>query len=231
MNDKTRTAAGASGAVDAHDRRRVALVAVALAVTSLAAVAAVSNIDTALARFSAATTNEGSWFEAGAIEISTAPIDRGGSGPDRSGDGSSRDPDDQDAERAALAIDAEGLAPGRVIERCILTSYGGSIDDARIRLFGRRDGGSGLERYLDTVVEVGRGDDRECGDFEPERDVFAGTLGDLHARHDGWANGLTIAEGLSNGDAVTMRVALEVLSDNRAQGLDTEFWLVLEARP
>lgn len=225
MNDNRRTTAGAAGAVAPRDRRRTALIAGALALASLAVVAVVSNIDTALARFSASTTNEGSWIEAGAIEISTSSNATGVSGDPSEGDGGG------DAERAALAIDADGLAPGRVVERCIVTTYQGSIDDARIRAFGRRDGGSGLERYLETVVEIGSGDDRECADFAAERDVFTGTLGELHERHDSWASGLTIADSLASGDSVTMRIAVEVRSDNRAQGLDTEFWLVLEARP
>ena len=220
MDQQRRNSADASRVAPVADRRRLALVALTLALLSTFAVVLVTNIDTALGRFSASTTNEGSWFEAGAIEISTTSQE----GTTQGGGG------DTDRERAELAIDAEGLAPGRVVERCIRTTYRGSIDDARVRAFGRRDGGSGLERYLETIVEVGTGDDRECADFEPARDVFAGTLGELHDAHATWGDALPIADDLSNGDAVTMRIAIEVRSDDRAQGLDTMFWLVLEAR-
>ena len=219
MTQNRRNHADAGRGAPVADRRRVALVAIALAVLSIGAVVAVSSIDTAIARFSASTTNEGSWFEAGAIEISTVSNERGVPGSPEA-----------EAERAALAIDASGLAPGRVVQRCILTTYRGSIDDARILAYGRNDGGSGLERFLETVVEVGSGADPECGDFRPDREIFTGTLAELHRAHESWATGLAIASAVSSGDAVTMRIAIEVRSDDRAQGLDTQFWLVLEAR-
>ena len=35
----------------------------------------------------------------------------------------------------------------------------------------------------------------------------------------------------SDGSATTVRLTFRLVDDNRAQGLDTAFWLVFEARP
>ena len=178
---------------------------------------AIANLDTALGRFTASTTNEGSWFEAGAIDISTI-VDENGDPVGGS-------------ETAALAIDAAGLAPGMVVERCIVTTYRGSIEDAEIRAYGRTDGGTGLERYLATTIEAGNGVEPDCSDYTADGSLFSGTLRDLHSRHGSWSSALHLTDAANDGDSVTMRIAIEVVSDDRAQGLDTEFWLVMEARP
>ena len=38
-------------------------------------------------------------------------------------------------------------------------------------------------------------------------------------------------DDVADGDATTVRLTFRLVDDNRAQGLDTAFWLVFEARP
>lgn len=132
--------------------------------------------------------------------------------------------------RGRLAIDAEEVVPGDPVARCIQWTYRGSIDDAEVRLYGRSEGGSGLERYLDVRIDSGSGSDPSCEDFRPEEPVFTGTLADLRGRHGAWSDGHVLGVGVDGGDTRTLRMSVEVVDDNRAQGRDAEFWLVLEAR-
>lgn len=188
-------------------QRRTALIALALALLATGAVVAAAHLDTALGRFSGRTSNEGSWFEAGAVDITIG----GGE----------------------LSIDAADMGAGETISRCILTTYRGSVDDVAIRAYGRLDGGTGLERYLSVTIDLGDGADGDCSDFRPAATeaLFRGSLAALGRRHGSWPDGLIVADSFSDGDTSTLRIAIELRSDDRAQGLDSDFRLLMEARP
>jgi hypothetical protein len=96
---------------------------------------------------------------------------------------------------------------------------------------GRIDGGSGLEQYLDATVELGTGSDPDCIDFVAAEPSFTGTLSELAADHDEFATGLEVLSDAVDGTTVTVRVRVELRSDDRAQGRTTEFWFDLEVRP
>lgn len=163
------------------------------------------------ARFSGSTNTTGSLLRTAVVDLEIR------------GDGSGA--------TGSLAIDAENLVPGDVVTRCLTVVYHGSASDVDVRLLGRSDGGSGLEAYLRAVVETGTGTDPACADFTTQARLWDGLLGSLWAQHASFATGVAVAEDLDDGDAAALRVTLELVDDDRAQGRDTAFWLVLEARP
>lgn len=200
-------------------RARLGLVAPGLgAAATLAAlgVLAWSAVNTASARIAGSTESGGSLLQAASVSLQR---DTSGGG---SGGGLSSE----------LLVDADGLYPGMVVERCLPVRYAGSLDDVPLVLSARISGGSGLERYLDTVVEVGTGADPACGDFAPAPAAtpWSGTLAALASNHPRYERGLDLA-GLSDGQAVTVRFRFDVASDDGAQGRSTAVHLRFEVRP
>lgn len=217
-NSSTSTRRGASASV-----RELAGAVAATAVLAIVLLVVVGGMRTASSRFAGTTTNENSLLSAATIDVSLV-----GSSDDGVADG---DGGDTSAGGARLAIDVANLLPGDSVERCLRVGYSGAIDDVQVRAMGRSEGGTGLDRYLDTEVELGDGDDPECGDFVGATTAFAGTLSALSTEHGDFGAGVPLLVGAADGDAVTVRVRIELRNDNRAQGLDSQFWIVVEARP
>lgn len=65
----------------------------------------------------------------------------------------------------------------------------------------------------------------------PGRRLFLGRLSDLHQRYDSYARGLVVETTAQPGDTVVLRAAASLVDDNEAQGLTTDFFLTVEARP
>lgn len=188
----------------------VALV-ISLTVVAAAVVVVLNTVGSAAGRFSGSTANEGSLLAAAAIDVGVG-----------TGDPSSS---------ASLLVDVDNLLPGTVVERCLVVTYRGSIDDVDIRLAGRRDAGTGLEDYLDTTIETGLGSDPACTDFAPARSAFVGPLGDLWTERGMFERAVHVADAVASGSQTTVRIALELRSDDAAQGRETTFWMTIEARP
>ncbi|MFK8023891.1 MAG: hypothetical protein AB8G26_08005 [Ilumatobacter sp.] len=191
----------------------------ALALVVGVAVAAVvgSVVDTAESRFSGSTDNRGSLFEAGEVRLELA-----------------NDPADRSLERSELSISASNLLPGQTIQRCVNVGYRGNVGDIDLRLYGRADGGTGLERFLESVIEVGTGDDPGCADFSaPSSDPvrWVGSLSELDIGVGSYANGIRVLESGAEMVEATVRIGVTLADDDRAQGLSTAFWLVFEVRP
>lgn len=189
---------------------------VALAIGSLlvilgAAYFVWSGISTATGRIAATTSNDSSFISAAAIDL---VVDAG-----------------DEAASTGLLIDASGLYPGLVVERCFAVSYLGVLDDVPVRLFGRPGGGTGLEAFIETTVETGSGADNECGDFASTSVLFDATLLDLWNRHGSFDTGIPVITAAEDGASKWLRITVEVIDDNDAQDLTTAFWLTLEARP
>lgn len=178
----------------------------------------VGGVRTATGRFAGSTANEGSLLTAAAVDLRlgadpTGPGDPGGASVTR------------------LAIDASNLLPGDEVRRCLVVGYTGDLDGVGVRLVGRLDGGTGLDRHLETTISLGAGSDPDCTDFGASSEVFRGTLRALADRHGGFEQGIVVLDAADDGDAVTVEVRVELLDDDAAQGLDTGFWLEIEARP
>ncbi len=202
-------------------RARLGLVAPGLgAAVTLAAVGVLawSAVSTASARIAGSTESGGSLLQAAAVSLQRAT----------SGDGG----EDGGALSSDLLVDADGLYPGVVVERCLPVRYAGSLDGVPLVLSARISSGSGLERYLDTAVAVGTGTDPACGDFAPTPadNAWGGTLAALASTHPRYERGLELA-ALSDGQAVTVRFRFEVLPDDGAQGRSTAIHLRFEVRP
>ena len=195
--------------------------ALALLVGGGAAIVVGSAVDTAQGRFSASTSNDGSFLRATEIELSLGPGPDGGPAIDAQN------------MRSSLAIDADNLVPRQTVERCIPVSYVGGIE-ADIRLIAAEDDDStGLASYLDTRVLRGTGSATDCSDFQSmaEEPLWSGTLAALGDTHSRFADGLSLLENAGTGDSITTRVSLTLADDDRAQGLTTSFWVVFEVRP
>jgi hypothetical protein len=177
-----------------------------------------AGVTTASARIAGNTDNRASLLAAAAVALEADPTASGQASTD-------------------LLVDADGLYPGLVVERCLPVRYTGSLSlvavvlSARVR-GGTGPGGTGLERYLDTTIEVGQGQQADCGDFSPAGTgpTFTGTLGSLAAQHPSYEQGLTLFQA-STGEPVTVRFRFEVLADNAAQGRSTDLTFRFEVRP
>lgn len=189
----------------------VALAVFAIVVVLAAGAVAFSTVTTASARFAASTGNESSLFEAAAIDL---VVDNG-----------------EDGAAARLLVDADGLYPGLLVDRCLLVTHRGSLDAVDVRFHVAPGDETELAPFLQTRVEIGEGADPECSDFEPVEAIFAGSLSQLLAEHGSFSDGVELMSDAGDGDSVAMRISFEVVSDDRAQGLTTGFMATLEARP
>ena len=120
---------------------------------------------------------------------------------------------------------APAMVPGDTLVRCVEVSYDGTVD-AWTRLRSTVTDGTGLERYLDLTVERGAGD---CDHFGPAVAVWNdGTLDDFTA--SGWTEGRRVA-GTEAGSRIPYRFTVVLVDDNAAQGLTSDFSLLIEGRP
>ena len=189
-----------------HRRFEAVAVAGAVLVIAAAAVFGASALGTVSGRISGSTNNESNVFTAGHVELR---VDGG----------------------ADLLFDVDGLYPGLMLQRCITIGYVGSIDDVDIRLSARYSGSDGLERFVETTITLGSGSDPDCTDYVASSTLTEGLLADLWSDHPDFTSGLKVAAGVDTDFETTMRVTASVVDDNAAQGLVTDFWVILEARP
>jgi len=192
--------------------RRSAVAVVASALVLLAAFTLMWSVaTTSTAQLSASTSGSG-FFNAGTVEL------------------------DQPETTVALLFDADGLYPGRTVSSCVNVAYEGSIP-ADIRLHGSWSGGTGLEEHVE--LRLTRTSRQTCavdGDTEPEGDtdgseVFVGLLGDLWRAHPDYGSGLGLLDGAERGDRLVLDAEIEMVGGDDAQGLTTEFAIIIEARP
>ena len=197
------------------ERRTTSLGFVALAVGSVAVLAAAgllawSSVTTAQGRF-AGTTGTQSLLTAAVVDLSLG-LGEAGTASD-------------------LIVDGGGMYPGKLLQRCVVVNYFGSAPSPQVRMFAGQPSGRGLDQFLETRVTLGRGSDPDCADFSGQASVFTGTLADLSVRHPSFDQGIEVLRPAGDAASVTVRFALDVISDNRAQGLDTEIVVTLEVRP
>jgi hypothetical protein len=186
--------------------RLVAPLAIAIALTAVV----LSGLTTARGRIAASTGTQ-SLLTAGQIDL---VIESGSDGAVQQ-----------------LLFDEDGLYPGKVLHRCLVVSYRGSIDSAAIRLYGHETGGTGLSAYLDMTIERGSGTDPACRDFAGMSTMYSGRLDTLLTEHSTFATGLRVAEPAFADQTTTLRVRIEVVDDNDAQDRTTRFMVLFEVRP
>ncbi len=179
----------------------------------------VTVVQSASGRFAGTTSNRGSFLQAGDVRLELVA-----------------DADDPEVERAELALHGDNLLPGDTVDRCIVLGYTGSIDDAEVRASARGGATAGigsLAPFLLTELQIGNGIDPDCADFRGDvgSPPWTGTLAQFAEIHHDFASGLTVLEEASDGATATLHISVTLADDNRAQGLDSTFWLVFEVRP
>ena len=200
-----------ASSTDWASARFVALVIVCCLVLLALSVVVWSGVTTASARFAATTSNDSSLLSAAEVDLVVESTD--------------------EVAATGLLIDAAGLYPGLVVERCVEITYWGSASDVAVRMFGRPGGGTGLENYIEMDIQSGTATDPECSDFVPNSTVFDDTLRVFWDRHPSFDDGLPVMDAAQSGVGTWARFSLQVADDNAAQNLTTEFWLTVEARP
>ena len=187
-----------------HIRSHAVIAVGAALLLAAAGVLAWSAVTTTTARVSASTDAVG-FINAGTIDLSTENSKQG------------------------FLFDTAGLYPGVTTEGCVDIDYSGTIS-GDLRLYATPAQSSGLDRFLDVVVEVS---DRPggCESFGPGTRLYQGRLDRFWRDHDRFGTGLTVAEGIEGGARVALRVRAEVVDDDAAQGLAVEFTMVAEVRP
>ncbi len=104
------------------------------------------------------------------------------------------------------------------MQSCINVTYSGSLTPAEVSLYGVVSG-TGLDDYLDLVVEVGHGGaGPECERFTPMATVFSGTLAGFGVRHSDFADGLRAWTPATSPEVRSYRFTVTLQDDNRAQG-------------
>jgi hypothetical protein len=182
----------------------------ALVVASFAALA-YSVIETSRATVAATTENRSSVFGSASIDLQVGR-------------------DDPDGASEQLLFDAEGLYPGAEVEACVTIESTSDIP-LSVRLHGAREGGSGLDEYLDVRFETGlAGSTGDCTGFIPGDVIFDDRLVEMWRRHGDFDRGIELATATTS-YATTLRATATVVDDNAAQGLTTNFWVTVEARP
>ncbi|MEZ5227832.1 MAG: hypothetical protein R2710_14500 [Acidimicrobiales bacterium] len=162
---------------------------------------------TASGRVSASTDNRSSLFTSAVVDLEVAT-----------------------GQATQLLFDVDGLYPGRVETSCVEVTYTGSLD-ADVRLHGRATGGTGLDDYLATTIELGRMATGDCESFVADEALFDERLSGLTARHGSYEQGIRLAAAMTPGEQLALRASVSVLDDDAAQGLGSEFWVIVEARP
>lgn len=141
-----------------------------------------------------------------------------------------------------VLFDTDELYPGVEVTGCVIVEYDGTVP-VEIRVHGRAEAGTGLDAYLDLVLvadqhglcpEDGSEEGREDGDAATGRtlvEVYRDRLSGLWERHSSYGSGIVIATDVVQGDRVALHGTASLVDDNQAQGLMTEFVIVIEARP
>lgn len=140
-----------------------------------------------------------------------------------------------DDDSASVLFNLSGMAPTDSATECIVVTYNGDLTPASaVQLY--RSGvitGTGLDQYLDLVVEVGTGGTySDCTGFTPSSTIFTGsTLQGFASTHQAYASALDTGwTPTGAGQARTFRFTISLQDNNAAQGLNATFGFSWEAR-
>lgn len=127
-----------------------------------------------------------------------------------------------------LVFDEDQLYPGEAVAACVDVVYRGTIP-ARLRMYGQRVGGSGLDPYLHMQAWVVAGN---CPADPPATNpLFSGSLTAMWAKHGSFEDGLPLGQRVENGDSLSVVMTVKLDDAQEAQGLFTDFSLMVEAQP
>lgn len=162
------------------------------------------------AAFSDTTDNPGNNWEAGSVAIS------------------------DDDEGSALFA-AAGLTPGATGERCITTTYIGSLA-AEVRLYGSDAASTDeLDEHINLTITSGTGGSyNSCEDFvaDDDSEVFSGSLADFAANHTDYASGIDLGTVVNESAPATYQFSYTFAADapNTVQKATADLGFVWEAQ-
>ncbi len=199
----TRTDA-ASGAPDGDERRRAALPLLLLsAIVVCSSILVISAVRTTSARVSA-STDSSSLLSTGTIAL------------------------DQDT-AVDLLFDEQNLYPGRTVENCIDVTYVGSLD-AELRVYGTIDGGTGLDDFVDLRLALLTDGCARSATSPLGTQHDHGSIADFVSAQPSWPESTLRIAPVGTDDVVGLWASVVVRDDNAAQGLTTDFSVIVEAR-
>jgi hypothetical protein len=135
---------------------------------------------------------------------------------------------DDDSGSAMFSVTA--MKPGQTVTNCIAVTYSGTLTPADVKLYGST-GGTGLDAYLDTTVEIGTGGSfGDCTGFTTSSTLFSGTLASFASTYTNWASGLAAWSPASTPESRTFKFTMTLQDDNSAQGLDATATFTWEAQ-
>jgi len=162
-------------------------------------------VTASLAAFSDTTENTGNTWTAGTVIIT-------------------------DDDGVTAMFNTTGMAPGDTSTECIVVTYSGTLVPSTVRLYGV-SGGTGLDAYLDVVIEEGSGGAfGDCTGFTNNSTPFTNTLANFSATHTNFANGITGWSPAANPESKTYRITVTLQDNNAAQGLNATATFTWEAQ-
>ena len=136
----------------------------------------------------------------------------------------------EDNDLGAAMFIVTGMKPLDVVEKCIVVTYEGTLLPADVLLYGV-SGGSGLDAYLDLVIDEGTGAAfGNCSGFSFTSNIFTGTLTSFAATHTNFGDGAGIWSPSANPESKTYRFTVTLQDDNAAQTLDATATFTWEAQ-
>jgi hypothetical protein len=189
--------AGDRSAQDRQNARATARAFAAAAAALLVSTLVVARSDSAL---TAEGTGNSNRFEAGTIALA-------------------------DDDQGRQLFDLSNMAPGRPQSQCITVGYQGTILPVDISMKAEAQGE--LADHLQLSVEQGRGGAfGSCAGFEPDADLFEGSLAGLAA--SGWT---PVARIRNDGTELSFRFTFDVADESDAVGASATASIVWEAVP
>ena len=164
-------------------------------------------VTASIAAFSDTIDNSGNTWSTGTVVLTD---DDGGSG---------------------ILFTVTGMKPLDVVTNCIVVTYEGTLLPADVVLYGV-SGGTGLDAYLDLVIEEGTGGIFDnCSGFSATSTIYTGgTLSDFAVAHTNFGNGAGTWSPSANPESVTYRFTATLQDDNAAQGLSGTATFTWEAQ-
>ncbi len=164
-------------------------------------------VTASIAAFSDTTDNSGNTWSTGTVVLTD---DDGGSG---------------------ILFTVIGMKPLDVVTNCIVVTYEGTLLPADVVLYGV-SGGTGLDAYLDLIVEEGTGGIFDnCTGFSATSTIYTGgTLADFAVAHTNFGNGAGTWSPSANPESVTYKFTATLQDDNAAQGLGATATFTWEAQ-
>ncbi len=136
----------------------------------------------------------------------------------------------EDNDFGAAMFTVTGMKPLDVVENCIVVTYKGTLLPADVVLYGV-SGGSGLDAYLDLVIDEGTGAAfGNCSGFGFTSNIFTGTLTSFAATHTNFGNGAGVWDPAANPESRTYRFVVTLQDNNAAQGLNATATFTWEAQ-